>query len=119
MVLNAIKHTPVGAKIWVTWREEEGKPLLSVKDNGEGMDLEHVPRLTERFYRVDEARSRASGGTGLGLAIVKHVLSRHDARLTIESEIGQGSIFTCHFPANARLARYELAPRYPAPAEAR
>jgi two-component system phosphate regulon sensor histidine kinase PhoR len=119
LVLNAFKHTPPGARIWVTWREEEGKPLLSIKDNGEGMAPEHVPRLTERFYRIDEARSRASGGTGLGLAIVKHVLSRHDARLTIESEIGQGSTFTCHFPENARLARSELAPRHPALAESR
>ncbi len=83
---------------------------MRVRDNGEGIAPEHIPRLTERFYRVDRSRSRASGGTGLGLAIVKHVLQRHQGRLEIESEVGVGSTFACHFPA-ARLlpARTESA----------
>jgi two-component system phosphate regulon sensor histidine kinase PhoR len=83
---------------------------MRVTDDGEGIAPEHIPRLTERFYRVDRSRSRASGGTGLGLAIVKHVLQRHQARLEIESEPGKGSAFTCRFPglrvlpASANLA---------------
>lgn len=117
LVLNAIKHTPEGSRVWVSWREEKDEPMFSVKDNGEGIAPEHVPRLTERFYRVDEARSRASGGTGLGLAIVKHVLNRHDARLTIESEVGQGSTFTCHFPAGSGLNRSKIPIPVPAVAE--
>jgi two-component system phosphate regulon sensor histidine kinase PhoR len=111
LVLNAISHTSKGSRIWIDWRICEGEPLFAVRDNGEGMAPEHVPRLTERFYRIDKARSRASGGTGLGLAIVKHVLSRHDARLTVESEMRQGSTFTCHFPASAALNRSEISPR--------
>jgi two-component system phosphate regulon sensor histidine kinase PhoR len=83
------------------WRDEHGG-YLSVTDTGIGIAPEHIPRLTERFYRVDAGRSRASGGSGLGLAIVKHVLQRHDASLQIVSEEGRGSTFTCHFPA-ARL----------------
>ncbi|MBI3575504.1 MAG: hypothetical protein HY083_07625, partial [Gammaproteobacteria bacterium] len=77
---------------------------FAVSDTGEGIAPEHIPHLTERFYRVDTARSRASGGTGLGLSIVKHVLLRHDARLEIESEVGQGSTFRCIFPEQ-RVAR--------------
>jgi two-component system phosphate regulon sensor histidine kinase PhoR len=73
-------------------------------DTGEGIAPEHIPHLTERFYRVDTARSRATGGTGLGLSIVKHILARHDAQLEIESEPGQGSTFSCLFPA-ARVVR--------------
>ncbi|MDX1434442.1 MAG: ATP-binding protein, partial [Gammaproteobacteria bacterium] len=75
----------------------------AVRDSGVGIEAHHVPRLTERFYRVDKARSRELGGTGLGLAIVKHVLMRHDAVLRVESRVGQGSTFTCVFPS-ARLA---------------
>ena len=78
---------------------EGGEALLRVRDNGEGIAPEHIPRLTERFYRVDRSRSRSSGGTGLGLAIVKHVLQRHQARLDIESAPGRGSTFSCVFPA--------------------
>lgn len=110
LVLNAVKHTPTASRIRIVWREDEGGALFAVEDNGEGIAREHVPRLTERFYRIDKARSRASGGTGLGLAIVKHVLNRHDARLTIESEPGQGSTFTCRFPAGMGLDRSELQP---------
>lgn len=110
LVTNAVRYTPPGGDIAVTWAVEDGDPVMRVRDNGEGIAPEHVPRLTERFYRVDRSRSRASGGTGLGLAIVKHVLQRHQGRLEIESEVGVGSTFTCHFPAARRLpARTESA----------
>jgi two-component system phosphate regulon sensor histidine kinase PhoR len=85
-------------------------PTLRVTDDGPGIAPEHIPRITERFYRVDKARSRASGGTGLGLAIVKHVLNRHGARLMIASEPGGGSRFACHFPAERAVRRRETAP---------
>jgi two-component system phosphate regulon sensor histidine kinase PhoR len=75
-----------------------GEQVFSVQDSGEGIPAQHIPRLTERFYRVDQGRSRATGGTGLGLAIVKHVLQRHQARLRIDSTIGKGSTFSASFP---------------------
>lgn len=103
LVTNAIRYTPAGGDILVTWGVEGGSPVLRVRDNGEGIAPEHIPRLTERFYRVDRSRSRSSGGTGLGLAIVKHVLQRHQGRLEITSELGEGSTFSCVFPAT-RLA---------------
>jgi len=103
LVTNAIRYTPAGGDILVTWGVEDGSPVLRVRDNGEGIAPEHIPRLTERFYRVDRSRSRSSGGTGLGLAIVKHVLQRHQGRLEITSELGEGSTFSCVFPAT-RLA---------------
>lgn len=109
LVFNAVKHTPQGSRIRIAWREDKGQPQLVVEDDGEGMAPEHVPRLTERFYRIDKARSRASGGTGLGLAIVKHVLNRYDARLIIESEMGRGSTFTCRFPAGTGPDRSDLS----------
>ena len=99
LVTNAIRYTPAGGDILVTWGLEGGEATLRVRDNGEGISPEHIPRLTERFYRVDRSRSRSSGGTGLGLAIVKHVLQRHQARLDIESAPGRGSTFSCVFPA--------------------
>ncbi|MEA3277829.1 MAG: phosphate regulon sensor histidine kinase PhoR [Pseudomonadota bacterium] len=107
VVFNAVKHTPAGSRIRVIWREDERGPLFSVQDNGDGIEPEHIPRLTERFYRVDKARSRASGGTGLGLAIVKHVLNRLDARLIVASEVGEGSTFTCRFPDTSALYRHQ------------
>jgi len=110
LVFNAIKHTPPGSHVWISWRLDEDGPLFAVRDDGDGIAPQHVPRLTERFYRIDKARSRASGGTGLGLAIVNHVLNRHDARLSIESEIGQGSTFTCRFPKNSGLTRRQVQP---------
>lgn len=103
LVFNAIKHTPTGSRVRVTWRDEPSGPVLQVSDNGPGIASEHIPRITERFYRIDKARSRASGGTGLGLAIVKHVLNRHDAELSIASDPGRGTSFTCRFPAASRL----------------
>ena len=110
LVTNAVRYTPPGGDIVVTWKLENGDPVMRVRDNGEGIAPEHIPRLTERFYRVDRGRSRASGGTGLGLAIVKHVMQRHQGRLEIESEVGAGSTFTCVFPAARALpARTETA----------
>ncbi len=98
LVFNAVRYTPMGGKIKVRWwQDQEGGHLL-VKDNGTGIDPVHIPRLTERFYRVDKGRSHSTGGTGLGLAIVKHVLLRHDGRISISSLPGKGSKFTCHFP---------------------
>jgi two-component system phosphate regulon sensor histidine kinase PhoR len=99
---NAAKYTPAGGVITMRWSCNERGGQFSVTDTGIGIAPEHIPRLTERFYRVDAGRSRASGGSGLGLAIVKHVLQRHGASLQIESEEGRGSTFTCLFPP-ARL----------------
>ncbi len=98
LVSNAIRYTPEGGVIDVAWRAEDGYGVFSVTDNGIGIPAEHIPRLTERFYRVDRSRSRGTGGTGLGLAIVKHVLQRHEARLSIRSHVGRGSHFAVHFP---------------------
>ncbi|WP_067868017.1 phosphate regulon sensor histidine kinase PhoR [Neptuniibacter marinus] len=99
LVYNAVRYTPAGGNIKVSWWVDEQGGHFSVKDNGPGIESIHLPRLTERFYRVDESRSSASGGTGLGLAIVKHVLARHHGQLTIKSKVGKGSTFACHFPA--------------------
>ncbi len=99
---NAVKYTAADGTIAMHWWRDEQGGHLSVRDTGIGIAAAHIPRLTERFYRVDPGRSRASGGSGLGLAIVKHVLQRHGARLQIESEEGKGSTFSCHFPP-ARL----------------
>lgn len=100
LVLNASKYTqPEGTIRLRACRSANGLDVI-VSDNGPGIPAQHIPRLTERFYRVDESRSTDSGGTGLGLAIVKHVLVRHDATLEITSKIGEGSEFTCHFPAH-------------------
>ena len=83
---------------WVATHNGKAQAFFSVKDNGIGIDAKHIPRLTERFYRADAARTTATGGTGLGLAIVKHVLLQHKAHLDIESTPGKGSTFTCVFP---------------------
>jgi len=100
LVINAIKYSPDGSDIVVRSRVDKKGLTISVTDNGMGIDPIHIPRLTERFYRVDNSRSVNTGGTGLGLAIVKHVLLRHDGNLTIESELGKGSVFSCFFPAS-------------------
>ncbi|MGB5438839.1 MAG: phosphate regulon sensor histidine kinase PhoR [Gammaproteobacteria bacterium] len=102
LVFNAIKHTPNQAQVVVRWQVDATGARFSVTDSGEGIAARHIPRLTERLYRVDASHSRDTGGTGLGLAIVKHVLDRHEVELEIVSEVGGGSTFTCHFPA-ARL----------------
>lgn len=98
LVVNAIRYTSAQGNISIHWWKNEDRPCLEVCDSGQGIAAEHIPRLTERFYRVDKGRSSAQGGTGLGLAIVKHVLNRHGACLEIESELGQGSVFRCLFP---------------------
>jgi two-component system phosphate regulon sensor histidine kinase PhoR len=107
LATNAVRYTPAGGEIRIRWRSgprvAEGGAEFSVEDTGIGIDPEHLPRLTERFYRVDRGRSRETGGTGLGLSIVKHALARHQATLAIDSTPGKGSRFTAHFPA-ARLA---------------
>jgi two-component system phosphate regulon sensor histidine kinase PhoR len=101
LVGNAVQHTPDGSLITMRWGLQDGCPMLEVADNGDGIAAEHLPRLSERFYRVDASRSRARGGTGLGLAIVKHALARHDAELRIRSQVGAGSTFSCVFDAVA------------------
>jgi two-component system phosphate regulon sensor histidine kinase PhoR len=94
-----VRYTPDGGEIMLRWSAEgEAGGRYSVRDSGIGIAPEHLPRLTERFYRVDRGRSREAGGTGLGLAIVKHVLERHQAVLQIESEPGRGSTFSAVFP---------------------
>lgn len=100
LVYNAVKYTPQGGSIAIRWYADEMGAHLEVIDTGEGIPPQHIPRLTERFYRVDVGRSRDSGGTGLGLAIVKHVLNRHQASLHIESELEKGSTFRCDFPSD-------------------
>jgi len=97
MVNNAIRYTPAGGEVRVTWRASANEAEFAVQDTGIGIAAEHIPRLTERFYRVDRGRSRETGGTGLGLAIVKHILTRHQATLDIKSEPGKGSRFAAHF----------------------
>jgi two-component system phosphate regulon sensor histidine kinase PhoR len=106
-VSNAIRYTPAGGSIQLRWTVDQRGGAFSVEDTGIGIAPEHLPRLTERFYRVDKSRSRETGGTGLGLAIVKHVLLRHQARLTIESQAGQGSTFTAWLP-DSRLIQPEI-----------
>ncbi|WP_299182399.1 phosphate regulon sensor histidine kinase PhoR [uncultured Neptuniibacter sp.] len=126
LVYNAVRYTPADGKIRIHWWVDEQGGHFSVKDNGPGIESIHLPRLTERFYRVDESRSSANGGTGLGLAIVKHVLARHGGQLTIKSKVGKGSTFACHFPREmvtqvnvedleASLPKNEGADQRPAP----
>ncbi|EEX37756.1 phosphate regulon sensor histidine kinase PhoR [Vibrio metschnikovii] len=98
LVYNAVKYTPAGAEIQVRWQNTEQGALFEVEDRGEGIAAQHLHRLTERFYRVDKARSRDTGGSGLGLAIVKHALSHHDSHLDIRSEVGVGSCFSFVLP---------------------
>ena len=115
LVSNAIRYTPAGGTITLAWRvDENGTGMFAVSDSGIGIAPEHLPRLTERFYRIDRSRSRATGGTGLGLAIVKHVLLRHQATLEIASEPGKGSTFAVRLPAR-RVQRAMLAPDAPTP----
>jgi two-component system phosphate regulon sensor histidine kinase PhoR len=99
LAINAIKYSPEGSPVTLRWLAQDGNYLLQVQDQGIGIDSVHIPRLTERFYRVDDSRNSATGGTGLGLAIVKHVAVAHEAQLQIESKPGQGSTFTLVFPA--------------------
>ena len=98
LLSNALRHTPADGEVSLLWRSGPDGAKLIVSDTGEGIDADDLPRLTERFFRVDRGRSRSDGGVGLGLAIVKHVLARHDAELEVESTLGSGSAFSCHFP---------------------
>jgi two-component system phosphate regulon sensor histidine kinase PhoR len=112
LVSNAVRYTPAGGRIGLRWRvTESGTGEFSVTDTGEGIEAKHIPRLTERFYRVDRGRSRASGGTGLGLAIAKHVLQRHQGKLRIESTVGKGSTFTAVLPADRVIPESEPGSR--------
>jgi two-component system phosphate regulon sensor histidine kinase PhoR len=103
LATNAVRYTPAAGEVRLRWRSGNEGGEFSVEDSGIGIDPEHLPRLTERFYRVDRGRSRETGGTGLGLSIVKHALARHQAALAIESTPGKGSRFSARFPAS-RLA---------------
>jgi two-component system phosphate regulon sensor histidine kinase PhoR len=98
LVYNAVKYTPPGANVKVRWYQSSQGAHLEVEDTGDGIEAQHLHRLTERFYRVDKARSRDTGGSGLGLAIVKHALSHHDSHLEIHSEVGVGSKFSFILP---------------------
>lgn len=104
LIFNAVRYTPAQGDITVRWYQDEKELHFEVSDTGEGIAPEHLPRLAERFYRVDVGRSRQQGGTGLGLAIVKHVLLRHQGQLHIDSTLGQGSTFRCDFPLNSERA---------------
>lgn len=105
LVSNAVQYTPPGGEIQIRWFRDGDEACYEVRDTGEGIEPKHLPRLTERFYRVDTSRSRATGGTGLGLAIVKHVLERHQGALEIESQQGLGSTFRCRFSKGRTLQR--------------
>lgn len=111
LVSNAVRYTPAGGKIRIEWMPtDDGGARYSVIDSGFGIPAEHIPRLTERFYRIDRSRSRDTGGTGLGLAIVKHVLTRHQAELRVTSEEGKGSTFSIIFPPT-RVIKREAVPQ--------
>ncbi|HOA95016.1 MAG TPA: ATP-binding protein, partial [Quisquiliibacterium sp.] len=109
LLTNAVRYTPAGGRIRIEWRSRDGEGLLSVRDTGIGIPEEHLPRLSERFYRVDRGRSRDTGGTGLGLAIVKHIMNRHGGRLQIESRVGEGSTFTLRLPGRRLMAALPTA----------
>lgn len=103
LTTNAVRYTPPQGKIDIYWQMRGEDVVFSVQDNGIGIEAHHLPRLTERFYRVDSGRSRDTGGTGLGLSIVKHILHHHQASLQVESEPGLGSCFRIVFPAQRIL----------------
>jgi two-component system phosphate regulon sensor histidine kinase PhoR len=108
LISNAVRYTPPGGRIVVRWEEAGGEARFSVQDSGIGIESQHIPRLTERFYRIDRSRSRETGGTGLGLSIVKHVLNRHQGRLEVQSQLGQGSTFSAVLP-HSRIVAAEPA----------
>jgi two-component system phosphate regulon sensor histidine kinase PhoR len=105
LISNAVRFTPESGSVDTYWRADGEAAVCDVVDTGIGVPAELIPRLTERFYRVDTGRSRATGGTGLGLAIVKHALQRHGGRLEIESSQGKGSRFSCRFDPNRVVFR--------------
>ncbi len=108
LITNAVRYTPAGGRIAIRWSDEEHGGRFAVIDTGQGIPPHHIPRITERFYRVSTSRSRETGGTGLGLSIVKHVLNLHHARLEIQSEVGVGSTFMCLFDREHLLAPQSL-----------
>ncbi|MFT6776296.1 MAG: two-component system phosphate regulon sensor histidine kinase PhoR [Paraglaciecola sp.] len=113
IIFNAINYTPNNGVIEVKWVVHNEQATFSVRDNGDGIEAEHIDRLTERFYRVDKARSRTTGGSGLGLSIVKHVLSHHNTRLVIKSTVGKGAEFSCQFSAElTRLTDHKTKNNY-------
>ena len=112
IIFNAIHYTPNKGVIEVEWALSGGQAKFSVRDNGDGIEAEHIDRLTERFYRVDKARSRTTGGSGLGLSIVKHVLSHHNTHLEIESTVGKGAEFSCQFSAELTRLMDQKTKRY-------
>ncbi len=107
LVVNALKYIPETGSVFVRWRDDEGGAVLEVEDNGPGIAAEHLPRLTERFYRVESGKTGGQDGVGLGLAIVKHVMTRHEGELKIASTLGKGSRFSCRFPEK-RLQRNRI-----------
>ena len=107
LLVNGLKYTPEEGTVRMRWWSDEDGAYFAVIDTGIGISAEHIPRLTERFYRIDAGRSRGEGGSGLGLAIVKHALQRHGGWLEVRSTEGKGSVFTCHFPAQ-RICRLEV-----------
>jgi two-component system phosphate regulon sensor histidine kinase PhoR len=117
LVSNAVRYTPDGGDITLSWRQHNDEGVFAVTDTGEGIAAEHIPRLTERFYRVDRSRSRETGGTGLGLAIVKHVLTRHGAHLNIQSTPGKGSTFSAVFPESRLVVSQPSATVIPFPVQ--
>jgi two-component system, OmpR family, phosphate regulon sensor histidine kinase PhoR len=112
LVSNALKYSPDDTRIKVRWYQAAQSIILSVEDKGEGIAAADIPRVSERFYRIDTNRSKKIPGTGLGLAIVKHALMRHDARLVITSEPGKGSCFSCHFPITQRCGENQPLLKY-------
>ena len=108
LLTNALRHTPADGTVTLTWESNKKRAQLVVTDTGEGIAEDDIPRITERFFRVDRGRAREDGGVGLGLAIVKHILSRHDAELVISSRPGQGSEFRCVFPPSRVTAKRTL-----------
>ena len=98
LVENAVKYTPRGGRVEVTGSSDEDEVVVRVSDSGIGISEEGLPRIFERFYRVDKARSKETGGTGLGLSIVRHIAENHGGRVTVESTLGEGSTFTVHLP---------------------
>jgi two-component system phosphate regulon sensor histidine kinase PhoR len=119
LVVNAVRYTPAGGTVRVSWqRRAQGGGAFEVRDTGVGIAREHLARLGERFYRVDDGRSRSTGGTGLGLAIAKHTVQRHGGELQVESEPGKGSTFRLVFPA-ARVQQHSAEAAEPLSAETR
>jgi two-component system phosphate regulon sensor histidine kinase PhoR len=110
LLTNAIRYTPDGGRITLAWRVQDSEGRISVRDNGIGIPPEHMARISERFYRVDRGRSRATGGTGLGLAIVKHIMQRHQGRLEFHSTVGKGSVFALCLPVSRLLPDSAPAP---------